>query len=71
MIICKIQEERLRARGTETEESIKKRLKHAQEDLDAGGCFGGFERKLGLKIGGFWSENMYFGRLGLKEKCLA
>ncbi|CAI4221224.1 unnamed protein product [Auanema sp. JU1783] len=28
-------EERLRARNTETEESLAKRLKHAQEDLDA------------------------------------
>uniref|UniRef100_A0A9J2P259 guanylate kinase n=2 Tax=Ascaris TaxID=6251 RepID=A0A9J2P259_ASCLU len=28
-------EERLRARKTETEESLKKRLKHAKEDLDA------------------------------------
>ncbi|EGT52630.1 hypothetical protein CAEBREN_01225 [Caenorhabditis brenneri] len=27
-------EERLRARGTETEETLRKRLQHAQEDLD-------------------------------------
>lgn len=30
-----ILEQRLRARKTETEESLKKRLKHAKEDLDA------------------------------------
>ncbi|UMM12621.1 hypothetical protein L5515_001306 [Caenorhabditis briggsae] len=29
----KLLEERLRARGTETEESLKKRLQHAEEDL--------------------------------------
>lgn len=30
------QEDRLRLRGTETEETLKKRLKHAQEDANAG-----------------------------------
>lgn len=31
----KVLEERLRSRKTETEDSLQKRLKHAQEDLDA------------------------------------